>query len=160
MEGINLKITGTFKGQIDRIKEILPRAERRALYTAAVFLRDKIKQSLISAVPKATMSNSKYNDTLADAVRFTRIDGMSLKVHALGTRQSGSGTFRARFFESGTKERYQKTFNGVKLNKKRRLGKINATNFFSSAVESNRSAVLQIIENEILKYIDIANKNR
>lgn len=160
MDGINLKITGTLTDTIDNLRNELPRGEKRALYRAAYFLRDKIKQSLVSSIPKATQANPKYNDTLVDAVRFTRVDGASLNVHAMGSRAKGSGTFRTRFFENGTKDRYQKTRNGVKLKKKKSVGHITASHFFQSAVDANRSAVTQIIEDVISEYINIANKNR
>ena len=159
MDGINLKITGTLTDTIDNLRDALPRAEKRALYRAAYFLRDKIRQSLVSAIPKATVRNPNYNDTLADAVRFTRVDGASLKVHALGTRASGSGTFRTRFFEAGTVERFHKQRNGIKLNKKKSVGHITATHFFQSAVDANRSAVTQIMEDVISEYVNIAIKN-
>lgn len=159
IEGINFKISGSFIGPFEEVAEQMPRIEKRALYKAAIFLRDCVRKSIISNVPKSTLRNPKYNDTLADAARFTKVDGASLTVHALGTRASGSGTYRTRFFEKGTKERYQKTFNGIKLKKKRRLGKIGATNFFSSAIEANRTQAQQIMADVIGQYVQEIFKN-
>ena len=56
MDGIRLKISGTLTGPLEELKEELPNAERRALYRAAYFLRDKIRQSLISSLPKCFMT--------------------------------------------------------------------------------------------------------
>lgn len=159
MDGITLKIEGTLTAPLEELREELPRAERRALYRAAYFFRDKIRQSLSSAIPKATQSNPKYNDTLVDAVGFTKVDGASLNINAMGNRKKGSGTFRARFFEAGTKDRYQKTRNGVKLQKKKYTGKISATWFFHKAVNANEAQAVKLMEDVISEYVNIAMKN-
>ena len=159
MDGITLKIEGTLTAPLEKLKDELPRAEKRALYRAAYFLRDKIRQSLSSAIPKATQSNPKYNDTLVDAVGFTKVDGASLNINAMGNRKKSSGTFRARFFEAGTKDRYQKTRNGVKLQKKKYIGKIKPTWFFHKAVNANEAQAVKLMEDVISEYVNIAMKN-
>ena len=59
MDGITLKVEGTLTAPLEELREELPRAEKRALYRAAYFLRDKIRQSLSSSLPKAhTLSRS------------------------------------------------------------------------------------------------------
>lgn len=160
MDGIYFKISGSFKGKFEEVAEQMPNIEKRALYHAAYFLRDKIRESLVSAVPKATQRNPKYNDTLVDAVGFTRVDGASLVVNAMGTRKPGSGTYRTRFFEEGTRDRYHKKRNGIKLKKKKYIGKITGTKFFASAVQANRNAAVKMMEDVITEYVDTAfNKN-
>jgi hypothetical protein len=150
MDAITLKIEGDIIGKFDEALRELPEAEKHALYSAAAFLRDKGRESLISKLPKATQQNPKYKDTIADAVRFTKVDGATLKVHALGTQESGSGTYRARFFEEQTKDRYQKTWNGVKLKKKRFLGHVGPLHFFKPTMESNmgeaQNRMLRVME--------------
>lgn len=158
MEGISVKITGTFKGKFEEVAKEMPHIEKRALYKAAYFLRDKIRQSLTSAIPKATERNPKYIDTLQDAVGFTRVDGASLVVNAMGVSKKGSGTYRTRFFEEGTRDRYQKKINGIRLKKKKFIGKIKPTHFFSSAVNANTEAVQNIIRDTITEYVDEALK--
>lgn len=153
MDAITLKVSGTLLGPLEEMREQLPKAEKRALYRAAYFLRDKIRQSLISNVPKATQKNPKYNDTLVDAVGFTPVDGASLTVNAMGTRKTGSGTYRTRFFEEGTRDRYQKTHNGIKLKRKKFIGKLQPTHFFKSAVEANQSAAVKLMEDVISEYV-------
>lgn len=153
MDGIRLKISGTLTGPLEELKEELPNAERRALYRAAYFLRDKIRQSLISSLPKAAERNPKYIDTLADAVGFTKVDGASLVVNAMGNRKPKSGTYRTRFFEDDTRDRYQKTYRGVKLKKKRYLGHITGTKFFSSAVQANQNAAVEKMREVISEYV-------
>ena len=153
MDAIKLKVTGTLMGPLEELKEQLPRAEKRSLYRAAYALRDKLRQSLTSAIPKATQPNPKYNDTLVDAIGFTRVDGASLNVNAMGTRKPGSGTYRTRFFEEGTKDRYQKTRNGIRLKKKKFLGHIGPTHFFKNTVDANREYIVNIMREVINEYV-------
>ena len=153
MDEISFKVSGTLLGPLEKMKEELPKAERRALYRAAYFLRDKIRQSLTSSLPKATQPNPKYNDTLVDAVGFTRPDGASININAMGTNRKGSGAYRTRFFENDTRDRYQKTYRGVKLKKKRFLGHITGTHFFQNAVQQNQAQAVKMMEEVISKYV-------
>ena len=158
MDGITLSIRGSFKGNFDEIAKEMPNIEKRALYRAAHFLRDKIRESLISAVPKATQKNPKYIDTLVDAVGFSRVDGASTVINAMGTRKTGSGTYRTRFFEEGTVKRYHKKRNGIKLKKKKYIGFLKPTHFFSSAVNANKDAAVKLMEDVLTEYVDTAFK--
>ena len=153
MDGITLSIRGSFKGNFDEIAKEMPNIEKRALYRAAYFLRDKIRESLISAVPKATQKNPKYIDTLVDAVGFSRVDGASTTINAMGTRKTGSGTYRTRFFEDGTVKRYHKKRNGIRLKKKKYIGFIKPTRFFASAVNANKQAAIDIMRDTITEYV-------
>ena len=153
MDGITLKVTGSFKGKFEEIAEQMPRIEKRALYKAAYFLREKIRDSLVSSVPKSTTHNPKYIDTLVDAVGFSKVDGASTVINAMGNRKKGSGTYRARFFEEGTVKRYQKKRNGIKLKKKKYIGKITGTKFFASAVQANENAAVDIMRDIITEYV-------
>jgi len=61
-------------------------------------------------LPAATKRSQNFSDRLIDAIRSSKIKNeglgeLSLKVHTMGNRKKGSGTFRARFFESGTQDR-------------------------------------------------------
>jgi hypothetical protein len=160
MEGITLRITGNLRGPLDEMREQLPRAEKKALYRAAYFLRDKIRQSLTSSLPKATNRNPKYSDTLIDAVGFTKVDGASLNINAMGNRKKTSGTYRTRFFENDTRDRYQKSYRGQKLKKKRFLGHITGTHFFRNAVEANQPAAIELMRGVISEFVqEIYNKN-
>lgn len=160
MDGISLKISGNLRGPLDEMREQLPRAEKKALYRAAYFLRDKIRQSLTSSLPKATNRNPKYSDTLIDAVGFTKVDGASLNINAMGNRKKTSGTYRTRFFENDTRDRYQKSYKGQKLKKKRFLGHITGTHFFRNAVEANQPAAIELMRGVISEFVqEIYDKN-
>ena len=153
MDGITFKISGTFKGAFEEIANQMPNIERTALYRAAYALREKLRHSLVSSLPKAIQRNPRYSDTLVDAIGFTKVDGASLNVNAMGTRKSRSGTYRTRFFEAGTKGRYQKRYKGIRLKKKKYIGKITGTYFFRNTVEANRENIVNIMRDVISKYV-------
>lgn len=157
MDGITLNITGTLLGPLEKMKEDLPQVEKRALYHAAYYLKEKIQQSLLSSIPKANQKNQKYNDTLIDAVGFTHVDGASLNINAMGSRKPGSGTYRTRFFEENTKDRYQKTFNGVNRKKKKFVGHITGTGFFRNAASANEATAVELMRQVISEYIQEIN---
>lgn len=156
MDGITVKISGTLKGPLDELKKEIPIAEKRALYRAAYFLRDKIRESLSTKLPKANVRSEKYSDTLIDAIGFSKVDGASLNVNAMGNRKKRSGTYRTRFFEEGTVNRYQKKRNGVRLKKKKFIGRIKPLKFFSSAVDANKNVAVKLMEDVITQYVDKA----
>lgn len=121
-------------------------AVRKALRTGAVTLKKQTQENITSSLQKRNNPHwdkgepKTYNDKIEDAVRISKInngygDGeeMSIKVHIMGTRAEESGTFRARFLEMGTKNRYAKSLKGKALKKPRYLGKIAPKWFFRSA---------------------------
>ena len=131
-----------------------------ALYRGANVIKTQAISNLSSALPAAGNHNPKYSDTLLDAVRFTHTEGDEITVHTLGTRDSTSGTYRARFFESGSKadQRYQKSYKGIPLKKKRYLGKLPSLKYFSSAVSSEGSRAIQAMEQVVDNMVTNAQK--
>lgn len=83
-----------------------------------------------------------YNDEITDAVRVGKIEdrydsaNLSIKVHVMGTNSVGSGTYRFRFLEGGTKSREAKTYKGKQLKKNRNLGSIAPRKWFRDANQS------------------------
>ena len=111
-----VQISGDILRGIGWLESEAPRYFKRALTRGAIVLKDRTRQNLQSVLPASSNHNPKYNDTLQDAIRNSKVSIDHVTVHILGTRNSGSGTFRTRFFEGGTKSgtRYQKTRNGEK----------------------------------------------
>ena len=115
-------------------------------------------------MPSASRSSQHgFKDKLIDAVRVSKIkvegDEIKTAVHVLGVRSSGSGTYRARFFEGGTQARetskeYTDSL-GRTYKKGKPLGRIKALNFFQKAqsVMSNLTVSLDKVIN------DLINKN-
>lgn len=105
--------------------------------------------------------NGKYeSESILDAVRIGKLqdkydEDMYLKVHVMGTGRPASKTFRFRFLEKGTKERYAKTYKGRELTKPRYLGKIQPRRYFARSV--NTVDIEGIYLKEIQKSIEKLN---
>jgi len=126
----NASLTTNAYEVIQEFKEFtlkeMNKATRTALRKGAQVLQKTTKKFLKQQLKKATHRNPKYNDRLIDAVRYA-VDkkGNLAKVHIMGTDKKGSGTFRLRFFEKGTKVRKHK--NG------KNIGQIKPLRFFERA---------------------------
>lgn len=111
--------------------------------------------------PQGKYYTSKYEEeSILDAVRVGKIqepsdEDMFIKVHVMGTGKPASKTFRFRFLEKGTKERYAQTRNGKALNKPRYLGRIQPRRYFAKAV--NNVDIEAIYLKEIQKSVDKVN---
>ena len=106
-----------------------------------------------------------YNDYIEDAPRHGRVyiggyggvaDDMYVNISIFGSTASDSGTYRFRFLDQGTKERFQnyyRTKNGERklLKKQRKLGKITPKWWFRNAYQSVVPSVDSIILEELEK---------
>lgn len=136
----------------------------KALGTVARDYKETTKDYFKQSMPSASRSSQHgFKDKLIDAVRVSKIkvegDEIKTAVHVLGVRSSGSGTYRARFFEGGTQPRetskeYTDSL-GRTYKKGKPLGRIKALNFFQKAqsVMSNLAVSLDKVIN------DLINKN-
>ena len=128
------------------------RIERKTLSKTSSVLKRSVKQQFKKDLPAAAQSSEKYSDKLIDAIRSTVYEEqneMMVKIHTMGSRKKDSGTFRARFFAVGTKERdgdghYR--------------GSIKATNFFTKGIDAASGKAVQTLNktftNELQKVID------
>lgn len=141
------------------------RGRRKGMNKVATEIKKTTKQLVKSSLPKAASSNSKYSDKMIDAVRTTKYKESTLVgeaiagVHIMGTRKTGSGTFRLRFFEAGTSERFVKTHkrkgkNGTYTVKGHSTGKVDGKWFFKSAVNSRINEAEKIIADNIRKALE------
>ena len=138
---------------MDRVAKEASKAEKVALKAGAKVVKESIIQAVTAKGFKVN-SKSSYNDRLVDAIRIGHINKQGkIIVHAWGTRKSGSGTFRLRFFES-SKNRYQKTFKGKRLQNKRYVGNLSKYNgWFKSGFNASQGKVMPAMENALEKYI-------
>lgn len=148
-------------------------AVKKALRSGAVALKKQTQQNLTSSLE--TRNNRHwykgkevfYNDEIEDAVRIGKMnngygDGedISIKVHIMGSRDKGSGTFRARFLEKGTKERKARTYKGKPLKDERSLGFIRPKWFFRSANAQVEPQLQRIYMTAIDKACQKINKTK
>lgn len=108
-------IEDTFNAFMDLTSSEMNKAVKRALRAGA---KELVKQTKANATSSMTTRNNTqwydgkivvFNDKIEDAVMISKMDGdfdneLSQKVHIMGTRKSGSGTYRLRFLEKGTKK--------------------------------------------------------
>ncbi len=130
----------------DQVQEVY----KKALGSVASQHKQTVKEYFTQAMPTASRpSQSGYKDRLIDAVRVSRVqahgDEVTTKVHVMGVRSPGSGTFRARFFEGGTKERTTKAGH--------KRGHIEALNFFakSESALGNLTVSLDEVLNRLIE---------
>lgn len=143
----------------------MSKAVKRALNKAAAQLQQTTKANLSTSIKSDTGHKGKFNDRLRDAVRRNGAKGyydeeLSAVVHIMGTQASGSGTYRARFLERGTNERYAKTYKGQPLRKPRYLGQIRPRWFFRSANQTIEPMLERIYMEEIDKTIQKINATK
>lgn len=129
------------------IKE-MRKATKTALRKGAQVLAKKTRQLLKSRLPNATKRNKKYRDRLSDGVRY-KVDknGDIAKVHIMGSRKKGSGTFRLRFFEKGTKVRKNR-------------GQIKPLHFFKSAGQQSQNEVNNAVTQHLIETIKKIKEKR
>lgn len=137
--------------------------KKRALNKAGGTIKKEVKKQFKTELPAATKRNPNYIDRLIDAVRSSKVKEkglgeLILKIHVMGNRKKGSGTFRARFFEGGTRERFIKPGYvdklGRKYTKKRSIGHIEPLWFFRDSMSSVNTASINMnsyLEQEINK---------
>lgn len=132
--------------------------KRRTLQKTGNKIKRDARATLKQRLPAATKKSAKYTDRLVDAIRSSKIKNeglgeLRLKIHTLGSRKPGSGSFRTRFFEGGTKERIQKPYVdslGRKYQNVRRIGRIKALNFFSDTLHNQN-----VYENTIIRDLEL-----
>lgn len=153
----------------NKLTEIAPKeidkAIRKGMRKGLQTHRKQVIQNLKTSLPKAVKRNPMYNDRLVDAVKIRAKNDRDAesgviigKIHVMGTQKKGSGTYRTRFFEGGTKDRYQKTYKGRPLKKKRYIGKIGPLGFFQSGAANVQGTVSSEISKELISTIDRLNR--
>lgn len=163
--GLETNIEEVFEAFCNLTQKEMKGVVRKAIGKAEQELKKQTKANLTSSILQRGRSQGKYMDEMEDAVIASRVNGeygepLEGKVHILGSRKSGSGTFRARFLEKGTKDRYAKTYKGNPLKKARYLGAVSPKWFFRSANATVLPQVERMYMAEIDKAIQKINNTR
>lgn len=157
VEDLTQKLTEIAPKEIDK-------AIRKGMRKGLQQHRKQVISNLKTSIPKANKRNPLYSDRLVDAVKIRAKNDRDAesgviigKIHVMGSQKKGSGTFRTRFFEGGTKDRYQKTYKGRPLKKKRYIGKLDAKYFFRSGQSGVQDTVSSEISNALIETIQRLN---
>lgn len=174
--GLECNFEDTFEKFMDLTADEMKKTVRRALRAGAKELQSQTKSNMQSVIMthdnphwyRGTRIN--YNDDITDAVRIGRIEDvfgeeLTQKVHIMGTRADGSGTYRARFLEKGTKQRearkkWKDGENIGEYKKARNLGQITPRWFFKSAQQSVLPRLESIFIREIDKTVQKLNNEK
>ncbi len=114
---------------------------RHGVSDSANMIKEQARSSL-SNTGLNVMSSRHYSSPLIDGIKAYMWHDLPVGVvHILGNTSTNDGTWRLRFFENGTKERFtRKGFS---------RGKITGTNFFEEAIQGKKAVVESIIDNAI-----------
>lgn len=143
----------------------LGKALKTGLRKATKTIQKAVKAKLRTSFKNVNNKNPKYNDTLEEGVRVTKvyenIDGtLVAKVRIDSTKKSGSGSFRLQILESGnykTSPRFAKTYRGKPLKKPRFAGNIKGAKFFAKARDANEPYFYDELISEVNKAVDKIN---
>lgn len=165
MSGFETNIVEMFEKFRDLTAKEMSKAVKRALNKAAAQLQSQTKANLSTMIKSDTGGHGKFNDRLSDGVRRVGAKGsydeeLTAVVHVMGTMASGSGTYRLRMLEGGTKERYAQTYKGQPLRKPRYLGQLKPMQFFKNANDMIEPQLERIYVEEIDKTIEKINASK
>jgi len=129
---------------------------------AASELRKGVRKELKQSIPNSNKKNPKYNDTLAQGVRITKVKEMKGYFQVYTTiasnRKTGSGSFRLHILEGGTTQRH--AYIRSSNHRPAFRGQIKPYNFFDRALATFRPQQDKIIQNEIDKAIKKINNKK
>lgn len=160
---MNKEITTNAKEVWDAFENFTQKEMKKAITSglrkAAGELRKEVRSNLRKEINGATKHNPKFNDTLSQGVRITKVknNGSYFSVYTTiaSNRKTGSGSYRLHFLEAGTVGRY--AYIRKSGHKPAYRGSIKPYNFFDNAKAGFNSD--KIIQTEIDKaVIKINNK--
>lgn len=143
--------------------------KRRTLSKAGNAIKRDARKTFKSKLPKASHKGDNFSDRLIDAIRTSKIKNegtgeLHMKVHTMGSRKSGSGTFRTRFFEGGARQngdRFQKPYVdslGRKYTHGRNIGRIKPLYFFNEAVSRGKVQEMNMVKELEAEIVKLNNK--
>ena len=161
---LDINITEVF----NRYKELAGREMISAVKGAMRKAAKKLQKDTISNAKAGIKTYNNHPDgdyenySILDAVMVGKVvdrydEDLSIKVHVMGNYKPNSKTFRFRFLEKGTKERFQTRRNGKELTKPKSIGRINGRRYFGQA--KNSLNIDQIYLEAISKAVDKINNS-
>lgn len=154
-----------YRVEIDakRVNELLSRLNddearksiKSGIRKSALIIRKAAQDNLVTAVTKAEFSGTKGNTTFKPLKNEINLavyrNASGARIDLLDKRKKDSRAYMLKWFEAGTKERATK--------KGANRGSINASSFFSNAVQAKKGeAESSLQENIINSIMKIANK--
>lgn len=148
----NVGITIDGRQVLKMFNEFNGKDMKKAMHTAiAKSLNIAKKQALIELANHVEQDKITFPDQWGNTLK----KGIRTKVFR--SKKAGiihiKGNFKLKFFEGGTKVRYNKTWRGKELKKNRKTGHIKQTNFFSKALQATEKQIFDNIHLELANAI-------
>lgn len=143
-----------YKKFLDLNTKEMKKALKTGVRRGITIIRNDVRKLFRSMFPKGAIRNPKYNDTLIEGIRMTKVredrnHQIIGYVLATSNRRTGSGSYRLVFLEGGTVPRYTK--------KGYFRGKLNPGLFFTNTVARDQEKYCQTVLQSIEKTIDKIN---
>lgn len=170
LQNSGLQLSGDFFGSLLNMEKEIPTVSTKALRAGGAILKQGVKDEFVSRMPAAarpfkggtTKNGYKLNagEKLVDAVRQTKSDPTSVTIY-VGKGGSNSPLFISQMYNVQTKDRYTKTYRGIKLKKKKYVGKVGGLNYFDTGLSAKEQAaysrIEEILSNELFKIYENNN---
>lgn len=143
-----------FKKFVTLNQKEMKKALKAGVRRGILVIRNDARRLFRSMFPKGAIKNPKYNDTLIEGIRATKVKEDSKHniigyVLATSNRRTGSGSFRLVFLEGGTVDRYTK--------KGYYRGRLRPGLFFSNTVAADTIRYEREVLHAVEKTIDKIN---
>lgn len=166
MNDIQLDYEEVRQQMLDLIGVDLNKAITDCLYESGNIVREKARQNLMAVTthydkPARWTKASQMYTSDQSLIRGIRVSRPNLQDDSIMVHIMDSKSFPLRFFEKGTKERYQLTYRGKRLNPPRWLSKYKRMKlgFFSRALQQTEKQVFSKMEDRLSRYIiSMSNK--
>ncbi len=166
-QNLECDIYETFSKFAELSKKEMTQTMKNAVRACAQEIRKKTKSAARAGI-KTTNNhpNDPYHgDEVWDAPRLGKLNDrageeMYVKVHIFGSRKSDSQTYRYRFLDVGTRDRYARTYKGKPLQKPRYLGRIKGRKWFVNAQNEVAPQMERIFMERIDKCINKLNNTK
>ena len=152
-------IESFFKGLFDKTNKRIMSAARHGVSEAIDAIKEKTKQNVSSSnfngITSAgrTLRGRTYTTPLIEGVQAYMWQKTATGfVHIMGTPRYDDGTWRLRFFNSGTRQRRSKKGNNY--------GSLKSDPFFANAITSAEPNAITMIQNSIQSAIDEINNSK
>ena len=151
-------IESFFKGLFDKTNKRIMSAARHGVSEAIDAIKEKTKNNISSSqfngITSAgrTLRGRTYTTPLIEGVQAYMWQGVPTGfVHIMGTPRVDDGTWRLRFFNSGTRQRRSKKGNNY--------GSLKSDPFFANAITSAEPNAVSMIQESIQSAIDEINNS-
>lgn len=157
IDGAWVGIFGELNSSFDEMVKTMPDTCKKALNVGAWILKNSVKSCFARKMPAAARafkvpatSKGGYKitkpDMLIDAVMQSSATTDHATISVRGNAP-GSPLFISRMYDSGTKDRYLRTYKGKKLNKRHYVGSVGGVHYFGPGINEGEEAAYAAMQN-------------